>query len=776
MTTIRKVGILGSGTMGCGIAIHLANVGISSVLLDIVPNHISNTNLMNATKSKPPQLMDADGLNYIRIGNMEDDLDSLSECDWIVEAVTEKLEIKKQVLQKIIPYLKPTCIISTNTSGIPVNQIAAVLPKEFRQRWLGTHFFNPVRYMRLLEIIPGSETLSEVIEQMICFGERFLGKNVICAKDTPNFIANRIAQFNSVLVGKLLEKTDITVPEADMLTGKGLGGSGSATFGTVDLAGLDIFLAAAHVNEVNIPDAREREGLKPSEFFYKMLECNLLGNKTNGGFYRKEGQEKKALNIHTFQYETSSPRSFPSITLANQEKTVSGKLETIFSGNDPGSEFLWRLRKGVFLYAAAKVQEIADEIIDVDRAVRWGYNNELGPFEMWEGLDLAKYIARMEAEGDIIPTWIKEMLSTGHPAFYKKENGLLYYYSISGKCYKSADDSPATKINGKVYEAGSSKIAENKGAFLCDLGNGILCLVMKNPTMNSYIAEMLNKAQEELHNYWEGLVITSNGNDFSFGLDFTEIVPDKPGRDWSRAENLLKNLQDLFLKNKYSYKPVIAATRGKVLGCGCELAMQCSSIQSSAEVNFGLADFGLGLIPACGGTKELVIRGLEKMYPIKGTRVFQDFLEPAFNNIAMAKVSGCAKEGIKLGYLKETDGISFNSEHLLADAKTKALHLIENNYKPPLQKSYEAPGRNGVAFLKVMARTMEWMENISSYDYTVLSRLADVMGGGGITGGMTINEAYLLELERATFLKLLREEKTLERITHYFEKGKVLRN
>lgn len=793
---ITKVAIIGSGTMGSGIASHLANVGIKSYLLDIIPKEltkeemdkgltlespvvrnriVSNNRESFVIKAKPAGLMDKNSEHLIMVGNIEDNLSVLSECDWIIEVVSEKLSVKQAVLKKILPYIKPKTIVSSNTSGISINEIAKGLPLEFRQYWMGTHFFNPVRYMKLMEIIPCDDTLLEIVEFMREFGEKTLGKGVVICNDTPNFIANRVGVSLGTNIINLMMNMDLSISEVDEITGTLMGRPKTATFALYDLVGLDIGVTSATVVHDNVSDEEEKENLKFPPFIYKMYEKNMLGNKTKGGFYKRQGKEKLMIDPTTLEYVPLKKAEFESIEKAKACKSLPEKLEVLFDGKDKAAKFVWEHMKSCFLNTCKRIPEISDNIFSVDRALRWGFNHDKGPFEVWNGLDIEKYVKRMESEKCDVPAWVKEMISLGYKSFYKTENGQEYCYSIIEKKYVLVPVN-VKSINLQTLKSENKTIKSMEAGTLYDIGNGIACLEMhtKTSAINEELLEAISIAQDELDENWDGLVITSANKNFCVGADLNLILSLINDKKWSEIGSVLKISQDIYMRNKYSYKPVVIAPFGMVLGGGCEITIQSSAIQAYSETYMGLVELGVGLIPAGGGVKEMTLRAIER---VKGTDAFtNEFILPNLMNIAMAKVSTSAKDAENLGYIKKTDSFTMNQELLIYDAKKKALELIERNYAPEFCKPFPAPGINNNAVALMHAKVMKDAGMISEYDMHLIERVLYIMTGGNVTGGTLINEQYLLDLEREVFVDLCKEKKTQERIISMLTKGKPLRN
>jgi 3-hydroxyacyl-CoA dehydrogenase len=790
---IRKVAILGSGTMGSGIAAQLANAGISSYLLDIVPrelsekdiaqglstsspafrNRIAESNKAALIKVKPAALMDKAEAALIQTGNMEDHLAWLSECDWVVEVAPENISVKKSILQQIAPFIKPGTIVTSNTSSISINAICEAMPLEFRQYWMGTHFFNPVRYMKLLELIPGRDTLPEVVAFMADFGERVMGKGIVYAKDTPAFIANRLGNWAGPSCANLMLELGLTVPEVDALTGTAIGRPAMGTFGLFDLVGVDIAVLSTAEVLHNVSDSAEKAMYTLPPFAQAMLDKKMLGNKTKGGFYKKVGKEKQVLDVHSFTYGPVQTAAFASLSAAKKARTLPEKLQAFFEGDDKAAQFVWRHLSGLFLYAASKIPEVSDDILNMDRALCWGYNHSQGPFQLWSGLDLPRYVARMEAEGLAVPAWIKEMLAAGITSFYKTEAGVDYYYSIPDKKYRPVGHQPELII---LKEAAHRAIKSSDAATLYDIGDGIICLEChtRSSAINPDLVQFMGEAQEELAKNWEGMVITGAGKNFCVGADLTVVAKVAADKDWALADRLLAATQQVYLANKYSEKPVVMAAKGMALGGGCEMALQGSAVQAAGESYIGLVEIGVGLIPAGGGVKEAVMRTHDA---VNGTTAFPiDLIMPYFQNIAMARVSTSGKEAVKLGHLRNSDRISINQDYLLTDAKQRVREMIAAGYRPPLKKSFPAFGQTAMALLKVGTRQMWQAGVISDHDWHIACRIIDILAGGSVIAGSPITEEYLLDLEREVFISLVGTQKSQDRIAHMLKTGKPLRN
>lgn len=792
---IKKVAILGSGTMGSGIAAQLANAGIPSYLLDIVPrelteqekaqgltesspafrNRIADANKAILLKTRPASLMSKDDAVLITTGNMEDHIGWLAQCDWVVEVVPERIDIKKSVLSQVAAVVKPGTIVTSNTSSISINKIAEDQPLEFRQYWMGTHFFNPVRYMKLLELIPGNDTLPEVIQFMADFGERVLGKGIVWAKDTPGFVANRLGTFAGPSAMKLMLELGLSIEEVDAITGSAIGRPAMGTFGLYDLVGLDIGVASTEEVKHNVSDPAEKEMYSLPAFCFDMLGKGILGNKTKGGFYKKVGKEKHVMDIDTFEYRPKNPVKFASLDAAKKAKGLPAKLTAFFEGDDKAAEFTWRNLTGLFLYAASKIPEVADDIVNMDRSLCWGYNHTQGPFQLWSGLDLDKYIARMEAEGKVVPAWIKEMLALGIKSFYKTEAGIDYYYSIPDKAYKVIEHKP-DMIVLKELKGQGKVVKESPVATLIDLGDNILCMELHTPfnAINGDLVDFMEVAQQELAQNWDGMVVAGSGKNFCVGADLSAVIQISAEQNWDMAAELLSKNQRVFRANKYNPKPVVMAVHGMVLGGGCEMMIQGSAIQAAGESYIGLVEVGVGLIPAGGGIREAILRTYEK---VKGTTAAPvDLIMPAFQNIAMAKVATSAKEAVGLGYLRPTDGITLNQDYLITDAKKRVLDMLSNGYRPSLKKNIPTFGQTAIGLLKVGTRMMLQAGQISEHDWKLACAIADIMAGGQVIRDTMVPEEYFDKLEVENFISLCQEDKTQDRIMHMLKTGKPLRN
>jgi 3-hydroxyacyl-CoA dehydrogenase len=793
---IRKVAIIGSGTMGGGIAAHLANAGIRSYLLDIVPreltdkekaaglttdspafrNRIATDNKAILVKSKPASFMDKAEADLVTVGNTVDHIGVLAECDWVIEVVSENINIKKSVIKQIAENIKPGTFVTSNTSSISLNKISEDMPLEFRQHWMGTHFFNPVRYMKLMELIPAKDTLPEVVQFFADFGENVLGKGIVYAKDTPAFVANRLGCWAGPSCSNLMLELGLTVPDVDALSGAAIGRPKVGTFGLFDMVGVDIAVASTQEVAHNVSDPAEQALYTSPAFLPAMLEKGMLGAKTKGGFYKRFGKEKKVIDVNTFEYVPIVKPTFESLAAAKKAQGLGKKLESFFEGNDKGSEFVWKHVTGLFLYAASKIGEVSDDILNMDRGLKWGYNHDKGPFELFSEVDLPKYIARMKAEGMQVAPWIDEMMAAGINSFYKTENGVDYYYDIPSKNYKEIGHKPQVIVL-KELKGQSKVVKETASGTMYDLGDGVLGLSMHSMA-NCVTIDLLNtiaEAQAEMNKNWEGMVITGDGPDFMGGVtDFFTIMNNANEKNWDAIEANVRLGQKVCMDNKYSLKPVVVAAKGKVLGGGCELMTQSSAIQAAGETYGGQIEMGFGLIPPFGGLKEAVQRINARLEGGKAHPV--DFAEAIFENIAMGKVGMSVKETRNLGYIRPTDGISLNEEFLIGDAKKRVLDMLDNGWSAPINRPFKAFGLTQMALFKVGTRGMYAAGFMTEFEWKIACKMVDILAGGQMTAGSMITEDYLNDLTTEAFLSLCGEQKALDRIMSMITKGKVLHN
>jgi 3-hydroxyacyl-CoA dehydrogenase len=810
--TINRVAVIGAGTMGAAIAAHLANVGIPSYLLDIAPreltskekdqgltldhpavrNRIVNQGWQRCIKARPANLFTKDLAERVTLGNLEDNFAWVGEADWIVEAIVERLDIKQQLMARIEAARKPGSIVSTNTSGILIREIAAGRSKDLKAHLLGTHFFNPPRYLKLLEIIPHEQTNPGVIERMQDFATRTLGKGVVIAKDTPNFVANRFFSiFGSHVLNYALDN-DYTVEEVDALTGPLIGRTKAATFRLFDLVGLDIHAQVGSNLYTAIPHDPYREELKHAKSLAlteAMLERKWLGNKTGQGFYKrvdtKKGRQFWALNLETLEYQPPAKPRFESVGKHRGVADVGERIKRLCAeawrepgqSQDRAGRFIWNVISFGLNYVASIVPEVADDILSIDSANKWGYGWELGPFEVWDALGVAESVEQMEADGMTVTPWVKEMLASGHTSFYKKENGRLHYYDPASKDYVAARADPRAIKDLKSDE--KRVIAHNPSASLVDLGDGVLCLEFhsKMNALDTDISEMMAQASQELEGDWVGLVIGNQGEHFSAGANLAMLAEGARQGEWEQVEMAVKMAQDRATAFRYSPKPVVSAPFNMTLAGGAEAMMGTSAICAAAESYIGLVEAGVGLLPAGGGCKELVRRVVSPVVKNAPDANPFPFMQRIFDTIARAKVSACAEQARRWGFLAPTDRIVMNRDHLLYEAKRMVLEMAESGYRLPVRgKEIWAMGANGLAALEVMVWGMKEAGYASEHDALVAKKTAYVLCGGKLARAQWVDPQYILDLEREAFLSLLGEQKTMDRIRHMLNTGKPLRN
>ena len=806
---IKKAGVIGAGVMGAAIAAQLANVGIDTILLDIVPfelteddlkkrltkeskdfrNRLAQRGVQTALKSKPASFYLPENSKLISMGNIEDDLERLKEVDWIIEAVVERLDIKKSVFEKIESVLTPETIVTSNTSGISARAMCEGRSEKFRKQFAITHFFNPPRYMKLLEIVRGPDTLPEVIERLAETCERTLGKGIVYAKDTPNFVANRIGVYSMLYVIRAMVDLGLTIEAVDQLTGPVVGHPKSASFRTADLVGLDTLVHVAENVYQGCPNDEKREMFKIPEFINQMIEKGLLGEKTKQGFYKKIQGDKGqkvilSLDYHTLEYSPQQEVKFASLEAAKNISGTAGKFKSLYYADDVAGEFTFRTTSETLIYSANRIPEIADDIVNVDNAMKWGFARKMGPFEAWDVVGVPKSVEKMKNAGFQIPAWVQEMLDSGKESFYKRENGNLYFYDLATKDYKDVPVKPGIILLPSLKERGKT-VAGNKGATLIDLGDGVACLEFhtKMNALGDDIINMIFKSADIVSKDFDGLVIANHADNFSVGANLPLILFTAQEEEWDELEWMVKTFQDSFMKLKYLDKPVVAAPAGMALGGGCELCMAADKVRYAAETYMGLVEVGVGLIPAGGGTKELIIRNTENLFEVQPGGVYpkqielMPFIARAFETIALAKVSTSGPEAVKLGYLRSTDKMTVNRDFLIEDAKKTVLAMNMEGYTPrrPLE-DIRVAGENSFATMKMAIWTLHEQGYATDHDVTVAEKVAYVVCGGRVHADTKVSEQYLLDLEREAFLSLCGDPKTHARIQHMLTTGKPLRN
>lgn len=797
---IRKVAVLGSGVMGSRIACHFANIGVEVVLLDIVPkevnaaeqaigidlshpqlrNRIVNEALATALKSNPSPVYHQSVAQRIKTGNFDDNLKDISDVDWILEAVVERLDIKQALFEKVEQFRRPGTLVSTNTSGIPIAQISAGRSDDFRRHFCGTHFFNPPRYLKLLEIIPGPETQHDVIDFFMHYGDRFLGKTTVLCKDTPAFIANRIGVFGILQLFHTVKEMNLTVEEVDKLTGPVLGRPKSATFRTTDVVGLDTLVNVAKGLQENCKNDEAHASFTLPDYILKMNENRWLGDKTGQGFYKKVKQtdgksEILALDLNTLEYRTQVKAKFATLEQTKTIDKVKDRYKILVQGNDKAGEFYRRSFVSMFSYVANRIPEIADEIYRIDEAMKAGFGWELGPFESWDAVGLQESLLLFSQMGVEVAPWIKRMAETGKTSFYIIEQGQPLYYDPQTEQYKRIPGSEKRIVLD--YLRGTNTVWKNSGTSLIDVGDGILNLEF-HTKMNSIGTEVLQGVQKAIdiaEKDYRGLVIASDGPNFSAGANLAMVFMMAVEQEWEEIDFSIRAFQNTVMKIRYSSIPVVTAPQGLTLGGGCEMNLHADAVLAAAESYIGLVEFGVGLIPAGGGTKEFALRASDAF---REGDLQLNTLRERFLAIGQAKVSTSAKEAFDLGILREgTDRIVINAANRIAEAKQKAIALAEAGYTKPVQrKNIKVLGKSGLGMVYAGANSMFSGKYISEHDKKISEKLGYVLCGGDLSAPTEVSEHYLLDLEREAFLSLCGEKKTLERIQSILTTGKVLRN
>lgn len=798
---IRKAAVLGSGVMGGGIAALLAGAGIKVVVLDIVPfdlkdderdnpaarNRIVKASMDALVKAKPPLLMHPRDVDLIETGNMEDDFDKLADCDWIVEVVVENLKIKQDLLKRIETVRKPGTIVSTNTSGIPLKSMSKGLSSEFRQHFMGTHFFNPVRYMKLLELIPGEETLPEILQFMADFGERILGKGIVWAKDTPNFVGNRIGVQGIVKAMQAMVEDKLSIVDVDAIFGPGMGRPKTAMFKTADLVGLDVLYHVAKNTYDLVPDDEQRDSFILPDFVTKMIDNKLLGKKTKAGFYKTEfgpAGEKKRLVIdpETFEYSEKSTGFLPCILGAKQAKTLPDKMKAIVYGSDKGAKFAWKVVANGLIYAANRIPEISDTIVEIDNAMKWGFNFQMGPFETWDAIGLEASVQKMEKEGYPVPEKVKKMLENQVTSFYKTEDGVVYFYDFDSQAYKKVDISDNI-ISLNILKGVDKTVKSCKSASLVDLGDGVFCCEFhsKMNAINIDIVQFMGEAVDYVDQNGVGLVIGNQAGGmpgaFSAGGDLFYMGNLALEGKFSEIEAFLEMAQSGMQKARYSSFPIVAAPYGMALGGGCEVCLgTADKIVAHADLFMGLVEIGVGLLPAGGGCLNLWKKYIANVpESVQGYDLTKFFI-PVFMNIAMAKVSSSAADARALGFLGPKDRIVFNRDYLIGEAKKEVLKMVDEGYQPPVKRKIKVAGQAARGMINGEIHNMLSGRFISEYDAYLAKRIAYVISGGDVREYAEIDEDVILKLERETFVDLWKQKKTHARVEHLLKTGKPLRN
>ncbi len=803
MMRIEKAAVLGAGTMGAQIAAHLANAGVPVLLLDIVPreltpdeqakgltleskevrDRIARAGLDTAKKAKPAAFFTADSAAQVTTGNFDDDMRKLKDCDLIIEAVIENLEIKRRLYEKVEQHRRQGSVVASNTSGIPVRQLAEGRSENFRAHFLGIHFFNPPRYLHLVELIRTEWTKPEVSCSIFGFLDQRLGKGVVVAKDRPNFIANRIGTYGAMLTIKTMLEDGYSIEEVDKLTGQAVGRPKTATFRTFDLVGLDVFTHVAKNLYEAVADDEEREVFVAPEFLTQMVGQGILGNKTKSGFYRKQKGDGEKGEIWTIdhaslEYKPSQKVQLPALDVAKNIETTPERIKSLVWGKDRAGAFLWKTMSRTFRYAANRIPEIADTVLEVDRAMRWGFNWELGVFETWDALGVEKSVARMKEDGQSIPANVEKMLDAGATSFYKTENGRRFHFDFASEKYVPFNEQPGVIILKSIKER-SGVVKKNAGASLIDIGDGVACLEFhsKMNAIGGDMLQMFKQSLAEVEKNFVGLVVGNQAPYFSVGANLMLILLEAQEENWEDLDLMVRAFQNATMSLRYSPKPVVVAPFGLVPGGGCEITIHGDRVRAAAETYIGLVEVGVGVIPAGGGTKEMLLRALDSIPRGMDDADPFPFVKRAFETIALAKVATSAEEARTLGYLRAEDAVSMNGDRLIADAKQDVLALAATGYvEPPPRTDILAMGNPALATLKLGIHQMKRGGYISDYDALIGEKLARILTGGDLNHPTRVSEQYLLDLEREAFLSLAGQRKTQERMAAMLKTGKPLRN
>ncbi len=799
---IKKVAVLGSGVMGAGIAAHVAGAGIPCLLLDIVPkdlkpgesrNKLSETAVQNLLASKPALIFSKRDAKLITPGNFDDDFEKLKDCDWIVEVVVERLDIKRSVFERIDKIMRPETIVSSNTSGLPLKDMAEGRSDAFKKNFIITHFFNPVRYMKLVEIVTGPDTNPEVACFIAGFLDKRLGKGVVYAKDTPNFIANRIGVYGWFAAMKDVLAGDYKVEEVDKILGTATARPKSAMFRTTDMVGLDTLAHVARNTYEACPQDEEREVFKLPSVVESMLEKKLLGDKVGSGFFKKDKSSGKkeilALDLKTLDYRPQEKVKFESVANVKDIESPGERLKSMVAAKDRAGELAWKATRSVLVYAANRIPEIADDVVNIDNAMKWGFNWDLGPFEAWDVLGVKETAERLKAEGFKIPQIVSDVLTKGEGKFYKRDKGHTSYFDAKTASYKPLPDRPGVLLLKDIKER-TQVIRKNEGAALWDAGDGVAVLEFRTKmnAIDGDVGQMMNDAVEEVEKNFQGLLIFNEGQNFSVGANIMLLFLEAQQKNWKGIEDMIRGFQAACMRLRYSKKPVVAAPHQMALGGGCEVSMGADAIHAHAELYMGLVEAGVGLIPAGGGCKELLLRNQDRMAdkfakipasnrwaaridggPFPKTQM-------SFEAIAFAKVSMSAKEAIENGHLRKSDKISLSRDHHLTEAKETVLALAKNYQQPKQREDIWVGGRGSYFALKSAVDGFLAQKKVSEHDAVLAMKLANILTGGDVANATFVNEQRILDLECEAFLQLCGMEKTQERIQAMLMTGKPLRN
>jgi len=803
---IEKAAVLGAGTMGARIAAHLANAGMPCYLLDIVPpelnadekrkgltlenpavrNRIVMAGLEAAKKSRPAAFFTPETSRLVTPGNLDDNIAWCGEVDWIIEAVAENLEIKRRLFERVESVRKPGTIVTSNTSGLPIRLIAEGRSEDFQKHWAGTHFFNPPRYMKLVELIPGPKTLPDVLATLDEICDVRLGKGVVLAKDTPNFIANRIGTFSILNALRVMQKLEMTIEEVDACTGPAIGWPNSATFRTLDIVGLDVLVHVIRNLGETAPNDESREIFRVPPLFEEMMKRGWLGEKTGSGFYKRVkgsgDSEILTLDWQKMEYRQRQKARFGSIEAGKSIESTRERVPMLLgpaldgTGGDKASQFLWASMSEMCLYAARRIPEISDRVVEVDRAMRWGFGWELGPFETWDAAGFERVTKALEREGKQLPPLPAKVLASPKKSFYESEEGHTRYFDLVSGAMKTLEE-PAGVIILKSLKERTPVVQKNSGASLIDIGDGVLCCEFhaKMNAIGGDTIAMLNAGVSRLATEFEAMVIANQEPNFSAGANLMLLLMMAQEGEWDDVHLAVRQFQRVNMAIKYAPRPVVSAPHGMSLGGGCEIPLHSAKIHAAAETYMGLVEVGVGLIPGGGGTKEMLIRANEHAATGNDLDLIHA-LRPIFENTATAKVSTSGEEARSLGFLRPSDQIAMNRDRHIADAKETALALVRAGYHPPAFAQIQVLGEEFFSAAKLAIHMMIRGEYATEYDGVVARKLAYIMAGGAITAPQTVPEQYILDLEREAFVSLCGERKTQERIANTLKTGKPLRN
>lgn len=777
---IEKVAVLGAGVMGSQIAAHLSNAGIPSLLFDMT-QAMAERGLKNALELKPSPFYNPKTANLITPCNYDEHLDKIGEADWIIEAIAERLDFKRALFELIEPHLTPNAVVSSNTSGLSIKDMTATLSESFKRRFLVTHFFNPPRYMKLLELVRGENTDDDVYETIGDFAADVLGKGIVHAKDTPNFIANRIGIYGMMLAMKLMEKMHLTVEEVDNLTGTIIGRPKSATFRTADLVGLDILAHVVNTCYEKLPEDEERDIFQIPGYLKKMIENGWLGQKSGKGFYQKVGKDILSIDFNTMEYTPRKKVRFDGYRVAKGMATTPEKIAALAYSDDVAGNFTWAMLSDILIYSANRIPEISDDIVNVDNAMRWGFGWELGPFETWDALGVETSVKRMEREGKEVTSWVKQMLQAGYKSFYELRKGKRLFYSVADSKMGEIEEKPQT-VNLALEKSRGKSLKRNWSASLIDIGDGVVCVEFHSPLqpamnpIDGAIIDMLNQALDMVSDGdYRGLIIGHQGTHFSAGANLAMILQLCENKDWKRLEEVSRYFQDTGQRLKFAPFPVVAAPHNLCLGGGFEIIGACDRIVASAELYCGAVEVGVGLIPGAGGNLRLLLNFIDSMAPAR-PGPFPP-VQRAFETIGFAKVSSSAKEAVKLGYLKKGDKIVINSDNLLFSAKQAVINLSSDYTPPEYRADIILPGEGGRLAVEAVLDNMVLAGRISEHDRLIGKKLAYVLTGGDRASPTNpVDEQYILDIEREAFVSLAAEPLSQARMAHMLKTGKPLRN